>query len=249
VIVKNTGEPTYRLPDIAYHAVKLNRGYDLLIDVFGSDHNATYPDVLAGIKAIGLNPDKVKVMIQQFVTIMEGDEVVKMSTRKANYITLDELSSEVGKDAVRYFFNMRNINSHMVFDLSIAKKKSDENPVFYVQYAHARINSILNRVKEVQLEISTNNLELLVHDDEQHLIKTLFQFEEEVELSADSLETHRICTYLYELAAAYHRFNKTCRILGTETKLAEARLALSYAAMIVIKNGLSILGVSAPEEM
>lgn len=249
VIIKSTGEPTYRLPDIAYHAVKINRGYDLLIDVFGSDHNATYPDVLAGIKAIGLNPDKVKVMIQQFVTIMEGDEVVKMSTRKANYITLDELTSEVGKDAVRYFFNMRNINSHMVFDLSIAKKKSDENPVFYVQYAHARINSILNRVKEVQLEISTNNLELLVHDDEQHLIKTLFQFEEEVELSADSLETHRICTYLYELAAAYHRFNKTCRILGTETKLAEARLALSYAAMIVIKNGLSILGVSAPEEM
>lgn len=249
VIIKSTGEPTYRLPDIAYHAVKINRGYDLLVDVFGSDHNATYPDVLAGIKAIGLNPDKVKVMIQQFVTIMEGDEVVKMSTRKANYITLDELTSEVGKDAVRYFFNMRNINSHMVFDLSIAKKKSDENPVFYVQYAHARINSILKRVKEVQLEISTNNLELLVHDDEQHLIKTLFQFEEEVELSADSLETHRICTYLYELAAAYHRFNKTCRILGTETKLAEARLALSYAAMIVIKNGLSILGVSAPEEM
>ncbi len=249
VIVKSTGEPTYRLPDIAYHAVKLNRGYDLLVDVFGSDHNATYPDVLAGIKAIGLDPDKVKVMIQQFVTIMDGNEVVKMSTRKANYITLDELNSEVGKDAVRYFFNMRNINSHMVFDLSIAKKKSDENPVFYVQYAHARINSILNRVKEVPLEVSINNLDLLVHDDEQNLIKTLFQFEEEVELSAEGLETHIICTYLYELAAAYHKFNRTCRILGTETSLAEARLALSYAAMIVIKNGLSILGVSAPEEM
>ncbi|MFZ2864723.1 MAG: arginine--tRNA ligase [Ignavibacteriaceae bacterium] len=249
VIVKSTGEPTYRLPDIAYHAVKINRGYDLLIDIFGSDHSATYPDVMAGIKAIGLDSDKVKVMIQQFVTITDGNEVVKMSTRKANYITLDELNNEVGKDAVRYFFNMYNINSHMVFDLSIAKKKSDENPVFYVQYAHARINSILNRVKEAHLEISTNNLDLLVHDDEQNLIKTLFQFEEEVELSFEGLGTHRICSYLYELAAAYHRFNKSCRILGTETKLAEARLALSYAAMIVIKNGLSILGVSAPEEM
>lgn len=249
VIVKSTGEPTYRLPDIAYHAVKLNRGYDLLIDVFGSDHNATYPDVMAGLRAIGFDTEKIRVMIQQFVTIMDGNEVVKMSTRKANYITLDELNNEVGKDAVRYFFNMRNINSHMVFDLAVAKKKSEENPVFYVQYAHARINSILNRVKEEQLEISILNLNLLVHDDEQNLIKTLFEFEEEVELSAEGLETHRICSYLYDLAAAYHRFNKSCRILGTERRLAEARLALSNAAMIVIKNGLQILGVSAPEEM
>lgn len=249
VIVKSTGEPTYRLPDIAYHSVKLDRGYDLLIDVFGSDHNATYPDVMAGLKAIGYEPDKVKVMIQQFVTIMDGNEVVKMSTRKANYITLDELNNEVGKDAVRYFFNMRNINSHMVFDLAVAQKRSDENPVFYVQYAHARINSILNRVKEVQLEATIENLDLLVHDDEQNLIKTLFEFEEEVELSAEGLETHRICSYLYNLAGAYHRFNKSCRILGTENKLAEARLALSLAAMIVIKNGLQILGVSAPEQM
>jgi arginyl-tRNA synthetase len=144
---------------------------------------------------------------------------------------------------------MRNINSHMVFDLAIAKKRSDENPVFYVQYAHARINSILNRVKEAQLESSIANLDLLVHDDEQNLIKTLFEFEEEVELSAEGLETHRICSYLYDLAAAYHRFNKSCRILGTERSLAEARLALSYASMIVIKNGLQILGVSAPEQM
>ena len=249
VIVKSTGEPTYRLPDIAYHSVKLDRGYDLLIDVFGSDHNATYPDVMAGLKAIGYEPDKVKVMIQQFVTIMDGNEVVKMSTRKANYITLDELNNEVGKDAVRYFFNMRNINSHMVFDLAVAQKRSDENPVFYVQYAHARINSILNRVKEVQLEATIENLDVLVHDDEQNLIKTLFEFEEEVELSAEGLETHRICSYLYNLAGAYHRFNKSCRILGTENKLAEARLALSLAAMIVIKNGLQILGVSAPEQM
>lgn len=249
VMVKSSGEPTYRLPDIAYHSVKLQRGYDLLIDLFGSDHNATYPDVMAGLKAIGYDSSKVKVLIHQFVTIMDGGEVVKMSTRKANYITLDELNGEVGKDVVRYFFNMRNINSHMIFDLSVAKKQSDENPVFYVQYAHARINSILRRVKEEQLEISINHLELLSHEDEQALLKTLHQFSEEVLLSAKELETHRICTYLYELAAAYHKFNRTSRILGTERHLAEARLTLAYATMIVIKNGLSILGVSAPEEM
>ncbi|MBK7230189.1 MAG: arginine--tRNA ligase [Ignavibacteriales bacterium] len=249
VMVKSSGEPTYRLPDIAYHSVKLQRGYDLLIDLFGSDHNATYPDVMAGLKAIGYDSSKVKVLIHQFVTIMDGGEVVKMSTRKANYITLDELNGEVGKDVVRYFFNMRNINSHMFFDLSVAKKQSDENPVFYVQYAHARINSILRRVKEEQLEVSINHLELLSHEDEQALLKTLHQFSEEVLLSAKELETHRICTYLYELAAAYHKFNRTSRILGTERHLAEARLTLAYATMIVIKNGLSILGVSAPEEM
>jgi arginyl-tRNA synthetase len=249
VIVKNTGEPTYRLPDIAYHAVKLDRGYDLLIDLFGSDHNATYPDVMAGLKAIGYDSSKVKVLIHQFVTIMDGGEVVKMSTRKANYITLDELNDEVGKDVVRYFFNMRNVNSHMIFDLTVAKKQSDENPVFYLQYAHARISSILRRVKEEQLEVSISNLDLLIHDDEQALLKVLHNFEEEVLSSAENLETHKLCTYLYDLAGAYHRFNRSCRILGTEKNLAEARLALAYATMIVIKNGLSILGVSAPEQM
>jgi len=249
VIVKNTGEPTYRLPDIAYHAVKLDRGYDLLIDLFGSDHNATYPDVMAGLKAIGYDSSKVKVLIHQFVTIMDSGEVVKMSTRKANYITLDELNNEVGKDVVRYFFNMRNVNSHMIFDLAVAKKQSDENPVFYLQYAHARISSILRRVKEEQLEVSINNLTLLMHEDEQALLKVLHNFKEEVLNSAENFETHKLCTYLYDLASAYHRFNRSCRILGTEKNLAEARLALAYATMIVIKNGLSILGVSAPEQM
>lgn len=249
VIVKNTGEPTYRLPDIAYHAVKLDRGYDLLVDLFGSDHNATYPDVMAGLNAIGYDSSKIKVLIHQFVTIMDDGEVVKMSTRKANYITLDELNEEVGSDVVRYFFNMRNVNSHMIFDLSVAKKQSDENPVFYLQYAHARISSILRRVKDEQLEVSINHLDLLIHEDEQALLKVLHNFKEEVFNSAENLETHKLCTYLYDLASAYHRFNRSCRILGTEKNLAEARLALAYATMLVIKNGLSILGVSAPEQM
>ncbi|MFZ2323146.1 MAG: arginine--tRNA ligase [Ignavibacteriaceae bacterium] len=249
VIVKNTGEPTYRLPDIAYHLEKIKRGYNLLVDLFGSDHNATYPDVMAGINALGYDPGRVKVLIHQFVTIMEGGEVVKMSTRKANFITLDELTEEVGKDVVRYFFNMRNISSHMIFDLAIAKKQSDENPVFYLQYAHARISSIMREVKREELEPSIENLNLLVNEHEQNLLKVLHNFKEKLLFSAENFEAHLLCNYLEELAAAYHRFHRFCRILGTERNLAEARLALAVATKIVLKNGLTVLGVSAPERM
>lgn len=249
VIVKATGEPTYRLPDIAYHATKFERGYDLMVDLFGSDHAATYPDVLAGIKALGYDHTRIRVLIHQFVTIMEGGEVVKMSTRKANYITLDELVDEVGSDVVRYFFNMRSISSHMNFDLTLAKKQSDENPVFYLQYAHARICSIVKAVEEDNLEPSTENLNLLTTEEEQRLLKKLHLFEEEVLYSAENYEPHRICIYLEELAAAFHKFYHFHRILGSEKKLAEARLALAIATKIVIKNGLKVLGVSAPERM
>ena len=249
VIVKSTGEPTYRLPDIAYHTEKFKRGYDLMIDIFGSDHNATYPDVLAGLKALGYDPGKVKVLIHQFVTIMEGGEVVKMSTRKANYITLDQLVDEVGPDVVRYFFNMRDISTHMNFDLAVAKKQSDENPVFYLQYAHARICSILKMIEKEELKASTENLDLLVSNEEQQLLRKLHEFREEVLASAELFETHRICSYLEELAAAFHKFYTFRRILGTEKKLAEARVALAMATKIVLKNGLSILGVNAPERM
>jgi len=249
VIVKATGEPTYRLPDIAYHLTKFERGYDLMVDLFGSDHNATYPDVLAGLKAEGKDPAKVKVVIHQFVTILENGEIVKMSTRKANFITLDELTNEVGSDVVRYFFNMRNVSSHMNFDLTLAKTQSDENPVFYLQYAHARICSILRMIKNENLETSTKHLELLKKDEEQQLIKKLRQFGEEIEMSAELFETHRICNYLEELAALFHKFYTFCRIIGSEKELAEARIALAVAAKTVIKNGLQILGVTAPEKM
>ena len=169
VIVKSSGEPTYRLPDMAYHITKFERSYDLMIDVFGSDHNATYPDVLAGLKALGYDIEKIKVLIHQFVTITENGEIVKMSTRKANYITLDQLIDDVGSDVVRYFFNMRSAASHMNFDLSLAKKQSDENPVFYLQYAHARICSILRMMEENKedIEASTENLNLLIAAEEQ----------------------------------------------------------------------------------
>jgi len=249
VIVKSSGEPTYRLPDIAYHLVKYNRNYDLLVDLFGSDHNATYPDVLAGIKALGCDVEKVKVLIHQFVTFLKDGEVVKMSTRKDEFTPLDELIDEVGSDVVRYFFNMRSITSHMNFDIDLAKKQSDENPVFYLQYAHARICSIIRTVESENLKPDLSQLHLLTTEEEQSLLKKLHKFEEEVLYSAENLEPHRICTYLEELAAAFHKFYTFCRILGTEKSLAEARLALAVATKIVIKNGLSILGVSAPEKM
>ncbi|MCX6173250.1 MAG: arginine--tRNA ligase [Ignavibacteriales bacterium] len=249
VIVKATGEPTYRLPDIAYHITKYERNYDLMIDLFGSDHSATYPDVLAGLRALGYDTSKVKVLIHQFVTIMEKGEVVKMSTRKANYITLDELVDEVGSDVVRYFFNMRSITSHLNFDLDLAKKQSDENPVFYLQYAHARISSILRMTKDEGLNSSLENLELLITKEEQNLLKKLYEFPDDVIYSAKNYETNRITSYLEELAALFHRFYTECRIIGSEKKLAEARIALCIAVQTVIRNGLSILGVSAPEKM
>ncbi len=249
VIVKSSGEPTYRLPDIAYHITKFERGYDLMIDLFGSDHNATYPDVLAGLHALGFDTEKIKVLIHQFVTIMQKGEVVKMSTRKANYITLDELVEEVGADVVRYFFNMRSITSHLNFDLELAKKQSDENPVFYLQYAHARIASILRLVKEQGLDYSLDHLELLINPVEQDLLKKLFELPNEVLLSAENYEVHRIAIYLEELAALFHRFYTECRIIGSEKNLAEARIALCIATQTTLRNGLSILGVNAPERM
>ena len=249
VIIKSSGEPTYRLPDIAYHETKFMRGYDLIVDIFGADHEATYPDVLAGLRALGYDIPKVKVLIHQFVTITENGEDVKMSTRKANFIPLDQFLDEVGRDVVRYFFNMHNISTHMNFDLTLAKKRSDENPVFYLQYAHARICSILKMIEKEELDPSVDNLNLLSSDEEIHLLKNLNRFRDEISGSAENFETNRICTYLEELAAAFHKFYTFCRILGTERKLAEARVAAAIATKIVLKNGLNVLGVSAPERM
>ncbi|NMB82021.1 MAG: arginine--tRNA ligase, partial [Ignavibacteria bacterium] len=249
VIVKSTGEPTYRLPDIAYHITKFERGYDLMVDLFGSDHNAPYPDVLAGLRALGFDSNKIKVLIHQFVTIMQKGEIVKMSTRKANYITLDELIDEVGPDVVRYFFIMRSMSSHLNFDLDLAKKQSDENPVFYLQYAHARIASILRMAKDENLEGSLSHINLLTTPEEQNLLKKLYEFPEEVIYSAENFEPHKISGYLEELASLFHKFYTVCRIIGSEKNLAEARITLISAVQRVLKNGLTILGLSAPEKM
>jgi len=249
VIIKSTGEPTYRLPDIAYHITKFERGYDLIVDLFGSDHNATYPDVLAALKALNYDIEKVKVLIHQFVTVVADGKVVKMSTRKANFITLDELIDEAGRDAVRYFFIMRDLKTHLNFDIELAKKSTDENPVFYLQYAHARISSILKLTEKEGLKPSYENLTLLSTTEELEIIKKLHHFSDEIEYAALNFEPNKISNYLEELAALFHRFYAAHRILGSDKNIAEARIALVIAVKQVIKNGLQILSVTAPDKM
>ena len=252
VIIKSSGEPTYRLPDIAYHREKYRRGYDLMIDVFGADHIATYPDVLAALKALGYDTAKMKVLIHQFVTIVQNGEVVKMSTRKANFITLDELVGEVGADVVRYFFLMRTITSHLNFDLGLAKEQSLENPVYYVQYAHARIRSIFRVAAEkvTALLPAEPDFDLLKEPEELAIVKTLLRFPEVVELCAATCEPHRLSDYLYGLAGEIHHLYHEHKVVVVENlPLTAARLGLCRAAQVVLRNGLTILGIGAPERM
>ena len=250
VLVKSSGEPTYRLPDIGYHADKLDRGYDLCIDVFGADHIATFPDVLDGIRSLGYDADKVDVVIYQFVTLIRGGEPVKMSTRKATYVTLDELMDEVGDDVTRYFFLMRSPNTHLEFDLDLAKEASDKNPVFYLQYAHARICSILRKAADTDLTLDGNaDLSLLDHPTEQALVKVMMDLPESIDRAAENREPHRLANYLRDVAVAFTQFYGQCRIIGEDENLAKARLKLADAARQVLKNGLSVLGIGTPERM
>ncbi len=252
VIIKSSGEPTYRLPDIAYHREKYRRGYDLMVDVFGADHIATYPDVLAALKALGHDTARMKVLIHQFVTIVQNGEVVKMSTRKANFITLDELISEVSADVVRYFFLMRTITSHLNFDLGLAKEQSLENPVYYVQYANARISSIFRVAAEkVTVPLPAEpDFDLLKEPEELAIAKTLLRFPEIVESCAAMCEPHRLSEYLYGLAGEIHHLYHEHKVVLTENlPLTAARLGLCRAAQFVLRNGLTILGISSPERM
>ncbi len=250
VFIKSSGEPTYRLPDTAYHAEKVKRGFDLIIDLFGADHIATYPDVLAAVKALGYDTDKIKVLIHQFVTLTEGDEKVKMSTRKANFVTLDELMDEVGVDVTRYFFLMRSMNAHLNFDLTLAKTQSDENPVYYIQYAHARICSIIQLAEESGIDLRVKaELNQLKEDEEISLIKHLVEFPVEVERSALNFEPHRLVNYLYDLATLFHKFYTVCRVISGDARLTHARIALITATKILIANGLGLLGINAPRKM
>jgi len=256
VIIKSTGEPTYRLPDIAYHREKFRRGFELIVDVFGADHIATIPDVLAGVKALGFDAEKVKVVIHQFVTLMRDGEQVKMSKRAATFVTLDELIDEVGSDAVRFFFLMRASSSHLEFDLNLAKEQSEKNPVYYLQYAHARIASILRFAETEGLSddaqdpnLVSARANLLNGAAEIALLKILLEFPDVVESTTLSYEPHRLTSYLHDLATAFHRFYHEHRVVIPERDLSIARIALSRATMIVLGNGLKILGVSAPSQM
>lgn len=251
VLVKSTGEPTYRLPDIAYHLDKLARGFDKVVDVFGADHIATYPDVLRGVEALGGDVSKIEVVIYQFVTLVRAGEPVKMSTRKANYVTLDELMDEVGEDVTRFFFLMRSPNTHLEFDLDLAKEASEKNPVFYLQYAHARLCSILRKAEDMGLSLEGEaDLALLTHPSEEALAKALLRFPDVLAHAADLKEPHRVAVYLREVAEAFSQFYRDCHILGAEREaLGMARLHLAKAAQRVLHNGLVLLGISAPERM
>ena len=248
VFIKSSGEPTYRVPDTAYHRNKIERNYDLIIDVFGADHMDTYPDVLIALEALGLNTNHINVLLYQFVTLLRDGEKIKMSTRKANFITLDELIDEVGVDVVRYFFVMRGSNTHLNFDLDLAADQSDKNPVYYLQYAHARICNIIKRNDENDNTIDYNP-ELLEHDLEIDLLKKLEQFPIIVRSALDSLEPQSVANYLQEIAGKFHKYYANCRIIGEEKELTQSRIALIGATKNVINNGLNLLGITAPEKM
>jgi arginyl-tRNA synthetase len=256
VIVKSTGEPTYRLPDIAYHREKFRRGFELVVDIFGADHIATIPDVLAGVKALGYDSEKVKVVIHQFVTLLRDGQQVKMSKRAANFVTLDELIDEVGPDAVRFFFLMRSVSSHLEFDLSLAKEQSEKNPVYYVQYAHARIASILRFAESEGLPPSPGGAagaavesNLLRQPEEIALVKLLLEFPDTVEFACLGFEPQRLTSYLHDVATAFHRFYHEHRVVIPERALSLARIALCSASKTVLANGCKILGITAPERM
>ena len=255
VLVKSSGEPAYRLPDIAYHENKLARGFDTIVDVLGADHIAENQEVKAGLAGLGLDAERIRAVIYQFVTLTRHGEQVKMSTRRAEYVTLDDLIEEVGTDAVRFFFLSRKSDTHLEFDLELAKKRSTDNPVYYVQYAHARIANLFAQAGEKGVALPEGNPALadlapLVLREEQELITTAAAYAEVLEMAARELEPHRLVFYLQDFAALLHRFYNQHRILVDEDEpRRRARLFLLGLVQRVVADGLGVLGVAAPDRM
>ena len=250
VVIRDNGVPTYLAADIAYHHNKFERGFDSLINIWGADHHGYVCRVKAAMKALGHDPEKLTVLLLQMVALYRGGELVKMSKRTGQSVTLNELMEEVGTDAARYFFLMRSLDSQLDFDLDLAKKKSNDNPVYYIQYAHARICSIFRQAEETGLHLSENpELSLLTDASEIALIKKIEEYPDEVEKAAADYAPQRIARYSYDLASLFHSFYNKCRIMGVAPELAEARLALVTVTARVIRRSLGILGVSAPEHM
>jgi arginyl-tRNA synthetase len=248
-------EPTYRTPDIAYHIEKLRRGFDLIVDVFGADHIAEHEGVVAAVKALGHDTGPIRAIIYQFVTLTRGGEKVKMSTRKATYVTLDELIDEVEPDVVRFFFLFRKSDTHLDFDIDLAKRQAPENPVFYVQYAHARLASVFREAEKAGLvlpEPPGQQLDLaLLSEEELALARRLLDLPDVIRGAVTDLEPHRIPFYLLELAGEFHRYyNKPAnRIIGADREISLARLFLAGLIRDGIAAGLKLLGVSTPERM
>ena len=250
VLVRGNGVPTYFAADIAYHKNKFQRGFDTVIDVWGADHHGHVARMQGSMEALGYRRDQLEVILMQFVRLIENGEVVKMSKRTGRFVTLDELIDDVGKDAARFLFIMRGADSLLDFDLNLAKEKSNDNPVYYVQYAHARICSILRAAAEQCVNADkTPDMMLLTAPAERDLLRKLADFPDEVAAAARLREPHRVAVYLTEVAAAFHNFYGQCHCLTDDPELTCARLHLIRMTAGVIRRGLNALGVSAPEKM
>jgi arginyl-tRNA synthetase len=253
VIVRDNGQTTYFASDIAYHANKLERGYDRVIDVWGADHHGYVPRVKAALRALGDDPDKLDVLLVQFAILYRGGEKVQMSTRSGEFVTLRELRHEVGNDAARFFYVMRKCEQHMDFDLDLARSQSNDNPVYYIQYAHARVRSVFRQLQEKQYswdrEAGSAGLSALAESHEQDLIIKLSRYPEILEAAAINHEPHQLTHYLRELANDFHTYYNAHTFLVEDPKVRNARLNLIEATRQVIANGLGLLGVSAPDSM
>ena len=247
VLRKKDGSYTYLVPDIAYHKDKLDRGFDLLVDLLGADHHGYIPRLKASIEALGNNSDKLQVDIIQMVRLVENGEEVKMSKRLGNAVTIRELCDEVGVDSVRYFFVQRAVDTHFDFDLGLARKQSNDNPVYYAQYAHARICSILRQAPEMK---EADDFALLTHEKEIALMKYINEFTNVVSDAARNRAPHKVCNYIQKLAQHFHSFYNACKVIDSEQEaLSSQRLALLKATKITLKNALYLIGVEAIEKM
>ena len=253
VLVRENGQSTYFASDIAYHANKLERGYDRVIDVWGADHHGYVPRVKAAMKAIGDDPERLDVLLVQFAILYRNGQKAQMSTRSGEFVTLRELRNEVGNDAARFFYVMRKCEQHMDFDLDLAKSQSSDNPVYYIQYAHARVKSVMRQLQEKQLEwdkaAGNAGLSALSEAHEQELIISLSRYPEVLEAAAINHEPHQLTHYLRELANDFHTYYNAHTFLVEDNTLRNARLNLIEATRQVIANGLGLLGVSAPDAM
>ncbi|MDY6844527.1 MAG: arginine--tRNA ligase [Thermodesulfobacteriota bacterium] len=252
VVIKTDGNYTYFASDIAYHKNKLDRGFDTLIDIFGADHHGYVPRMKSVIKALKGDENSISILLVQLVNLLRDGNPVSMSTRAGEFDTLREVMNDVGRDGTRFFYLLRHANSPLDFDLELAKKHSNENPVYYVQYAHARICSIVQNAREKKIEFKhfhEADATLLNENEELDLIKKIAQYLEVVEDAAQSLEPHRIPTYLIELVSMFHSYYNKHRVISDDPKLTHARLLLCHCIKTVVKNGLTLIGVSAPEKM
>ena len=250
VVVRSNGSPTYFATDIAYHYNKfLERKFDRVIDIWGSDHQGHVARLKAAVSALGVDPSRLEIVIHQLVTLRRGQETVRVSKRSGDIITFRELLDEVGTDACRFFFLGRSANSQMDFDIELAKKESADNPVYYVQYAHARIASILRLAQEKGIDYSRGDVSLLTTEPELTLVRKLLLLPELVEMVARTLEPHHLPYYAQELATAFHSFYKQCRVITDDTALTASRLKLVEASKIVLAKTLHLMGMTAPEKM